>query len=176
MELFINTLLEKRDSESKLVDCERILWLNQSEDCAITISIIRKTGVPGFKRISSIQQELNEGTMIKREHDPYSRFMVSEEILTPKEIRLRDEAWECIKHIVELEPNIYNPKERYEIIKSEMKRTGKGKNLYYKYLRYYWTGGKMMNAILPDSENAAEGVTRRIQLKRWVGPGIPAFL
>ncbi|MGF9713722.1 DUF4279 domain-containing protein [Paenibacillus naphthalenovorans] len=57
MELFINTLLEKRDAESKLVDCERVLWLNQSEDCAVTISIIRKTGVPEFKRISSIEQE-----------------------------------------------------------------------------------------------------------------------
>lgn len=61
MELFINTLIEKRDAESKLVDCERILWLDQSEDCAVTISILRKTGQPEFKRISSIEQELMEG-------------------------------------------------------------------------------------------------------------------
>lgn len=149
MELFINTLLERRDSESKLVDCVRVLWLNQSEDCVITISIIKKTGVPEFMRISSIQQELTEGSMIKRELDPYARFMVSDEVLSPKEIRLRDEAWEKIKDIVELEPEIYSPKDRYEIIKREMQRTGMGKNQYYKYLRYYWTGGKMVNAILP---------------------------
>ena len=149
MELFINTLLEKRDAESKLVDCERVLWLNQSEDCAVTISIIKKTGVPEFKRISSIEQELIEGTMIKREHDPYAKFMVSEELLKSNEKKYRDDAWECIKDIVELEPNIYNPKERYEIIKSEMERTGKGKKFYYKYLRYYWTGGKVVNALLP---------------------------
>lgn len=149
MELFINTLLEKRDAESKLVDCQRVLWLDQLEDCAVTISIIRKTGQPEFKRISSIEQELIEGTMIKREHDPYASFMVSDELLTPKEIQFRDEAWECIKDIVELEPNIYNPKERYEMIKSEMDKKGKGKKFFYKYLRYYWTGGKMVNALLP---------------------------
>src|SRR5690606_9257609 len=138
------TLLEKRDAESKLVDCERVLWLNQSEDCVVTISIIRKNGLPEFKRISSIEQELKEGTMTKREYDPYSKFMVSDELLSAKEIQVRDNAWECIKGIVELEPNIFNPKERYEIIKSEMNKTGKGKKFYYKYLRYYWTGGKMI--------------------------------
>lgn len=149
MQLFINTLLEKRDAESKLVDCERVLWLDQSEDCAVTISIIRKNALPEFKRISSLEQELLEGTMIKREYDPYSRFMVPDEKLTPTEIQIRDDSWECIKDIVEMEPNIFDPKERYEIIKSESKKTGKGKKFYYKYLRYYWTGGKMVNALLP---------------------------
>ncbi|MEK5490738.1 Mu transposase C-terminal domain-containing protein [Paenibacillus sp. FSL R7-0297] len=153
MNLFINTLLDKRDAELKLVDCERVLWLDQLKDCAVTISIIRENALPEFKLISSLEQELVDGTMIKRESDPYARFKVPNEKLNSKEITIRDNAWNCIKEIVELEPNIYDPKERYQIIKGEIDKTkkgeGKGKKFYYKYLRYYWAGGKMVNALLP---------------------------
>ncbi|OBY77998.1 hypothetical protein BBG47_18830 [Paenibacillus sp. KS1] len=153
MSLFINDLLEYRDANSKLVDCERVLWLNQSDDCAVMISIFKKNGLPEFKHISELIQGMMDGTVIKRESDPYSRFMIPDEKLTPKEIQVRDDSWNAIKDIVELEPNIFEPKERYQIIKSEMKKTGKGKKFYYKYLRFYWTGGKMVNALLPRFRN-----------------------
>lgn len=149
MNLFVNNLLEKRDEEAKLVDCERVLWINQNEDIAITISIIEKNGLPTAKNLSFLEQELREGKMIKREYDPFTRFMVPDEKLTPKEIQIRNNAWNYIKDIVELEPNIYNPKERYQIIKGEILKSKKNKKFYYKYLRYYWTGGKMENALLP---------------------------
>lgn len=171
MQLFVNTLLEKRDAEQKLVDCERVLWLNLAEDVAVTISIIRKNGLPEFKRASSLEQELTEGTMIKREYDPYTRFMVTDDKLTPKELKVRDDSWNCIKDIIEIEPNIYNPNERYQLIKNEMERTGKGKKFYYKYLRYYWTGGKMENALLPrfrkcGGPNKKKNPTRKMGRKR----------
>lgn len=149
MNLFVNNLLEIRDEEAKLVDCERVLWINQNEDIAITISIIKKNGLPTARALSFLEQELRDGKMTKREYDPYMRFMVPDEKLTTKEKQIRDNSWNCIKDIVELEPSIYDPKERYQIIKGECVRNGKNKKFIYKYLRYYWTGGKMENALLP---------------------------
>lgn len=141
------------DQNAKLVDCERVLWMNRDEDTVITISIIEKKGLPQLKVLSVVEQELKNGVIVKREYDPYFKFMVPEENLTANEIKLRDNAWSCIKDIVELEPNIYDPKERYQIIKDVCKRTGKGKKFIYKYLRYYWMGGKMENALLPRFRN-----------------------
>ena len=92
---------------------------------------------------------MEDGTILKLEYDPYSSFMVPEDKLTKNEIKIRDHAWACIKDIVELEPNIFDPKERYQLIMDVCKRTGKGKKFIYKYLRYYWAGGKMVNALLP---------------------------
>lgn len=137
------------DEKAALVGCERVLWINREEDVAITISIIDKNALPQLKVLSVIEQELEKGAMIKREYDPYAQYMVPEEKLTANEIKVRDHAWSCIEGIVQLEPNIYDPKERYQLIMDVCKQTGKGKKFIYKYLRYYWMGGKMINALLP---------------------------
>ncbi|KHL96815.1 hypothetical protein QW71_05200 [Paenibacillus sp. IHB B 3415] len=138
-----------RNEESKLVDCERVLWLDQSQDCVVTISIINKNALPEFKRISFFEQGIIEGSIISREVDPYLRFMVPNEKLNEREIQIRDSSWDYIRELVEIEPNIYNPKERFQMIKGAMNKTGKGKEYYYKFLRQYWSGGKMPNALLP---------------------------
>lgn len=149
MSIFVNNILESMDDKAQLLDCERVLWMNRDEDAAVTISIIDKKGLPNLKVLSELEKELQEGFLLKLEYDPYSKFMVPEDKLNEKEIKIRDQAWECIKNIVEIEPNIYDPKERYQIIMDVCKKTGKGKKFIYKYLRYYWTGGKMVNALLP---------------------------
>jgi putative transposase len=149
MELFVNDLFEKRDDDCKVVDCERILWMNREKDLVVTISIIDEKGLPKFKSVEAMELEIKQGSLLKREYDPYSTFMVPDDKLSEKEIQVRDNAWEVIKGLVELEPNIYNPSERYQMIKRVCHETGKGKNLIYKYLHYYWTGGKMVNALLP---------------------------
>ncbi|MGO4350134.1 hypothetical protein AB4Z45_32185 [Paenibacillus sp. MCAF9] len=92
MELFVNNLFDRRDDEAKLVDCERVLWMNHRKDLVVTISIIDKKGLPQLKSLSAMQLEIGSGTLIKREADPYSQFMVPDEKLTPKEIQVRDHA------------------------------------------------------------------------------------
>lgn len=149
MGIYVNNILEWMDKDAKMVDCERVLWIDRKEDAVVTISIINKKGLPILRILSSLEKELEDGTILKLEYDPYSSFMVPEDKLNEKEIKIRDHAWECIKEIVELEPNIYDPKERYQIIMDLCEKTGKGKKFIYKYLRYYWMGGKMVNALLP---------------------------
>lgn len=149
MSLFVNNLLDHRNEEAKLTDCERVLWINRDKDIIVTISILNKKGVPKLNSLSVIEQGIKSGLTMKREYDPYTTFMVPEERLSSKEIQLRDHAWGLIKEMVEIEPNIFDPTERYQMIKIACKETGKRKNLFYKYLRYYWTGGKKANALLP---------------------------
>lgn len=148
MSIFINNVL-KREENGKLLDCERVLWINKEKDAVITISIINDNALPLYKSLSNLQNELDSGQLIKLQYDPYAKFMIPEDKLSLNEIKIRDQAWECIKEIVELEPNIYDKKERYQIIKELCKKTGKGKKFIYKYLRYYWMGGKKENALLP---------------------------
>jgi len=161
MGLFVNNLFDRRDHESKLVDCERILWMDKEKDIVVTISILDKKGLPELKSLSVMKLEIDNGTLAKREFDPYSKFMVLDEKLTPKEIQVRDHAWSLISEMVEIEPNIFNPTERYQMIKKANTETGKGKNLYYKYLHYYWTGGKMVNALLPRFRNCGKPGARK---------------
>ncbi|TYS59359.1 transposase [Sutcliffiella horikoshii] len=149
MSIFVNNILESMDGNAQLLDCERVLWMDREEDAVVTISIIDRKGLPNLKVLSELEKELQAGSLLKLEYDPYSKFMVPEDQLNEKEIKIRDQAWECIKDIVDLEPNIFDPKERYQLIMDVCKKTGKGKKFIYKYLRYYWTGGKIVNALLP---------------------------
>jgi len=137
------------DENAQLVDCERVLWMDRDKDAVVTISIIDKNGLPQLKVLSELEKELQEGSLLKLEYDPYSAFMVPEDKLSEKETKIRNQAWECIQGIVDIEPNIYEPKERYQLIKEVCEKTGKGKKFIYKYLRYYWMGGKVVNALLP---------------------------
>ncbi|WP_308636531.1 Mu transposase C-terminal domain-containing protein [Paenibacillus silvisoli] len=148
MNVFVNNVL-KREQDGKLLDSERVLWIDTEKDVVITISIINENALPQFKVLSNMKNELENEQLIKLQYDPYAKFMVPEDKLSQNEIKIRDHAWECIKEIVELEPNIYDVKERYQIIKDLCNRTGKGKKFIYKYLRYYWMGGKKENALLP---------------------------
>ncbi|MGO4350133.1 hypothetical protein AB4Z45_32180 [Paenibacillus sp. MCAF9] len=81
--------------------------------------------------------------------------------------------------MVEFEPNIFEPTERYQMINKACSETGKGKNLFYKYLRYYWTGGKMVNALLPrfrkcgkpgEKKNPTKKMGRPRETKKSVNP------
>ncbi|MGM0881385.1 MAG: DNA-binding protein [Bacillota bacterium] len=148
MNIYLNNVIERRNESAELIACERVLWIHHDKDIVVTISIVENQ-MPQFQSLSVLQEELENGICSKLEYDPYQKFMVPESVLTPKEIEVRDQSWECIKDIVELEPRIYEPKERYEIIKDAMKKSGRGKKFYYKYLKYYWAGGKTENALLP---------------------------
>jgi putative transposase len=149
VKVFLNNIIERRDGEAKIIGCDRVLWIHRDSEIVVTISLVEKSPLPTIRNIGTIEGELESGVCRKLDYDPYQKFMVSDEVLSAKEIEVRDRAWDSIKDIVEIEPGIYDPKERYELIKDAMKVKGMGKKFFYKYLRYYWTGGKTENALLP---------------------------
>ncbi|NBD25547.1 Mu transposase C-terminal domain-containing protein [Paenibacillus glycinis] len=153
MSLFVNNVLKRNSDESGRLESERILWIDRAQNCAITISIIDKSALPQEKMLSELETDVAEGRLLKLPYDPYAKFMVTDDKLSEKEKEIRDNAWLAISDIVDLEPNIYDKSERYQIIKDVCTRKNKGKKLIYKYLRYYWMGGKKENALLPRFRN-----------------------
>ncbi|ASR45777.1 hypothetical protein B4V02_03220 [Paenibacillus kribbensis] len=170
MNIFINNIVQHASGNKVVPECERILWINAEKDSVITISMTEVSALPQVKVLSELIEQLNSGRLVKLTYDPYSKFMIPEEKLNDKEITIRDHAWECIKEIVELEPNIYNPKERYQMIKDVCVRTNKGKKFIYKYLRYFWVGGKKVNALLPRFRNCGGPNKRKNPLKKMGRP------
>ncbi|MBG9787028.1 Mu transposase C-terminal domain-containing protein [Brevibacillus laterosporus] len=171
MNVFVNNLFEYKRNET-LLECERVLWINRKEDIVITISIINENALPTRKELSVLEEEIKEGKVLKLEYEPFSTFMVPEDKLTVNEIKIRENAWKCIKDIVELEPNIYDPKERYQLIKEVCAKTGKTKKYIYKYLRYYWKGGKIENALLPRFRKCGGKGKRKNPTKKMGRPRI----
>jgi len=180
MPLFVNNVLRRDNDEGKVQDCERILWIDRTKDCVVTISILDDNALPRTAILSELEGEFEAGTIIKLPYDPYAKFMVPDEKLSDKEKEIRDNAWSAISDIVDLEPNIYDKKERYQIIKDVVKRKSKGKKFIYKYLRYYWMGGKKENALIPRFRNCGgpykeKNPTKKMGRKRLIATEDPTM-
>ncbi|WP_317953345.1 Mu transposase C-terminal domain-containing protein [Paenibacillus chitinolyticus] len=166
----MNNVLRRDSDEGKIQECERILWIDRTKDCVVTISIIDMNALPKTIILSELETELEEGKIIKLPYDPYAKFMVPDEKLSEKERDVRDNAWSVINDIVDLEPNIYEKKERYQIIMDVCHRKNKGKKFIYKYLRYYWMGGKMENALIPRFRNCGGPSKKKNPTKKMGRP------
>ena len=128
--------------------------------------------LPIIKSIYEIEIALKDGSAVKRTIDPLEKSIGN---ISQKNLLLRDQAWEIIKDIVTQEPAIYNEKLRWKLIEelcrkdfprrkkqSETSTTVKVQpKTVYKYLRMYWLGGKIKNALLPNFHKCgAHGFSR----------------
>ncbi len=78
---------------------------------------------------------------------------VPDESLSEAMKTIRDKAWKLISPIVAMEPEIYQRRERTEILQQVTAQTGASKSDLYKWLGRYWRGGKNRNAVLPGFRN-----------------------
>lgn len=151
--LTVNMVLQRPTPSATFL--ERILWLDESDDAAFIINIESKKGLPYFKRLSPLRQEIASGDVMVSDQDPWAR-VVDETSLTEKEKQIRDEAWEAIKElaVTEAEPAIYLKKGRSVLIFEAARKHDLTPTTIYKYLRKFWQRGKVKNALLPDYENS----------------------
>ena len=149
--LTVNTVLKRSAADS----LERILWLDESDDVVFVIGIKAKKGLPYFKRLSTLREEITSGEMTISDADPWAR-VVDEDLLTEREKQIRDAAWEAIKELVstEAEPAIYFKKGRSVLILEAARKHNLTPTTIYKFLRRFWQRGKVKNALLPDYENS----------------------
>ncbi|WP_052092331.1 Mu transposase C-terminal domain-containing protein [Paenibacillus sp. FSL H7-0357] len=130
---------------------ERILWINPSYTECYVIRLNspfeEQVFFPHLRQVEAISSALNEDAAIVRQIDPYVRFNVSS--LSPSTVKQEEnnKAWELIKDLVVDEPDIYNEKLRWAAICDHMKLSGATAKTYYKYLRRYWAGGKLISAV-----------------------------
>jgi len=142
--LAVNTILRWSDEEKNV---ERILWIDNNLDIAYLIDI-NENRYPLRRKVSEINEGINDGYILL-ESDPYLRVIDEFDIpINYKE--LRENAWEIIKDIVILEPNIFISKERRKYILKLCELHGVNESTISKYLKRYWIRGKVKNALLPD--------------------------
>lgn len=144
--LIVNAILAWKDEDG--IKYERILWINYINDAMYLINL-NDNNLPVKRSILEIEEELKNKQVFIEEIDPYFRISEDEK-LTDKEISIREEAWNYIKDIVRIEPDIYQSKLRSELIEEIIDSKKVHRNTIVKYLKRYWKRGMCKNALLPD--------------------------
>lgn len=154
MLVIVNSLYEIRNEELKIDATERVLWVNPEITEMVTLNVSNVKAWPVHRRVSWLEDKMKEGRCRKLENDPYLPKAIPKEGIEEESLKrrlfLRDEAWDCIKTLVCLEPYIYDEKFRYEQIVELKNKTGRKDKYIYKHLRNYWTFGKNIDALYPS--------------------------
>ncbi len=124
-----------------------------------------KNAFPLLRNVQDLTDMIIEGGLIKE--DPTSRNL-SDGKVTDKALSMRDDAWEIIKDVVTKEPDIFFSNKRGHLVQEIMKKYNVSKPTIYKYLRRYWQGGKIPDALLPHFVNCG-GKGKKKRPKRKMG-------
>lgn len=145
--LAVNTLITwKKDNDTFIT--ERILWVNKNLDIVYVIDI-NTDSLPVIRTLTEIKSAIRQGLADNKVNDKYKRF-VAEDDLKEKDKIKRDKAWEVIKDIIFLEPEIYEKSERRNLINKVAKTYNVHHNSLVNYLKRYWKRGMTKNTLLPD--------------------------
>jgi len=159
--LVVNMLLNfKQSTEDESI--YRILWIDPQGLFLILINIHKSSALPIFQDTSTILEGIQDGNISIETEDPFRVSLPDSEIpIRYKE--KRDEAWNLIEPLVgNKNPDIFDPKKRGALINILNLITVRRKSLIYQYLRRYWQGGQIKNALLPHwNQCGAPGVTRQ---------------
>lgn len=158
----------------------RILWIDPARTAAYVFDVNAGSSDAELLRLGSLQADIDEGRARWLEQDPFA-VLVSQDLLPPKYLQLRDRAWSVIRDLAGMEPAIYQPRKRGQIIADYAQRHGLSHPTLYRYLRRYWQRGMTPNALLPDYANSgargktrgsSEGVKRGRPRKPGAAPGV----
>jgi hypothetical protein len=137
----------------------RILWINPSITYAFVIDIKEKAKMPYELLIEDIKREL-----IFKE-----LYLLNDSTpVITVDSKGDNKGWKVIQHIVNLEPEIYQKRERYRLIESVMSDNNISDVTIYSYLKRYWQGG-MTPAALNDMrfKSGGKGIEKNRQIKKW---------
>lgn len=165
MRLHKNLLLKSNIKEEVV---ERILWIDHTSTYCATIDVNHKNALPEINELSSINRLLEDGSIKILERDSFGRYLVENE-LTSSEITIRNNRWDAIKELIDLEPDIFDSAKRWKLIEKNC-----GDNYpttVLKHLRVYWQRGCTMNALLPDYKNSGNrGLPKKLKDKKTGRP------
>jgi putative transposase len=151
MRLCKNLLLEYFDGKCNRI--ERVLWLNQENLDVVTIELNNSTALPVWQKCLELETALTSGAINILDVDPYTSLLRKEDEIDEKHKTYRDQAWEVIAPLVETGEQIFLRSYRGPLIADAAKQTGRTIPVIYKYLRRYWVGGQVKNALLPHFDN-----------------------
>ncbi|AJY75322.1 Mu transposase C-terminal domain-containing protein [Paenibacillus beijingensis] len=158
--IYENMVVEWISSDSEDRHLERILWISPSNDVVFSIAMEDDKAFPimktYFEYITGFESNLCKTVEWINGNIPLLDKDINEEYLT-----IRDKAWDVIKDIVMDEPGCFDKNFRGSRVRESQERTGLHKSTIYRYLRRYWQGGKMKNALLPHFNNSGSYGTER---------------
>jgi hypothetical protein len=146
MSLLVVNQLIQWDTE----DIERILWLDGQQ--IVVIDVLDALALPRIRLSEEMAHALTTGKAHILQDDAQGRTFTAENQLTDGAKRKRDQAWELIRHIV-TNPQIYHSETRGRIVADRVRQTGCAHKTIYRYLRRYWQGGQVPNALLPQYDS-----------------------
>lgn len=129
---------------------ERLLYTHG--DIAYLIDIYGSS-MPFQASMQYIQSELEKGNGIILENEPFIVVQNEADIL-PNHKLIRDNAYNSIKDIVTIEPDIYIPNKRTSIVKEYTDNIHVATIM--RYLKRFWQRGMYKNALLPDYYNCGK--------------------
>lgn len=145
--LVVNSLISWKQENQEFIT-ERILWVDIQLDEVYVINI-NLDKFPYKRKLSNILDSVKQGDLYIDLNDKYKRFS-SEDELTDAEKKIRDDTWNSIKNILDLKPQIFEKKNRTNIIKQAAEVYKVHENNIKRYLKRFWQRGMTKNALLPD--------------------------
>jgi putative transposase len=152
MKLVVNMLIEWK-SEAGKAQIERVLFIDSSGTDMVAIDID-----PENKQALPIWQKCEEVYAAIADHDAH--ILNSNPYSYPNKLSVagqqrRDQIWDIIKPLVEptaengCKEDIFIVEKRGPLIAKVSESSGRAKRLIYTYLRRYWQGGQIKNALVP---------------------------
>ena len=144
----------------------RILYLpSDNEGKGYWITLDSNTNIPRAFDLADVQEKLLIGTMEKAVDQS---TVILDEDLSPKGTARRDRAWNLIRNVVTIEPDIYIHSRRAELLRRVETASGVKMNNLYGYLGKYWKSGFQRNALAPDYSSCG-GARTASSLENRVG-------
>ncbi|WP_084786896.1 Mu transposase C-terminal domain-containing protein [Bacillus tuaregi] len=148
MILTTNMLIKYKDDPNSI---ERIIWIDEAYSSCFLINVF-DDALPRLGNVEEIRDALSIGDALIVEADPFS-ILISEDEISEKAKRIRDEAWKLVNHVLEqgVEKLLYS-KTRNQIIRKVAEDLKVSPKKILRNLKRYWKrGGKShKNSLLPD--------------------------
>ncbi|MCU6500576.1 Mu transposase C-terminal domain-containing protein [Rugamonas sp. A1-17] len=157
----------------------RVLWIAPEQSHAYVFDVAARSADVELVALPLLQADLRAGRARVLAVDPYL-MVVSQELLPPKHLQLRERAWRIVEALVAQEPGIYEARLRGQLVAQATVDHNVSHPTIYRYLRRYWQRGQTPNALLPDYCNsggrgkvrqASAGVKRGRPRKNDAGDG-----
>ncbi|MDR4888386.1 Mu transposase C-terminal domain-containing protein [Fredinandcohnia sp. QZ13] len=154
-EISVNSIIEWSDEENKHLFLERVLWISPNLEYVVVTKIgEKKQQMPIWRTYSEIIEALETPFVRKLSKEPFIKLLFPEQEYLQKHSIERDEAWEILEPVLQLEPQIYDRNYRGELVNELIRKHGIKKKWIYKKMKQYWAFGKVKNALLPMYVNS----------------------
>lgn len=152
--LKINQLLKWADEPEDKPVVERVLWVDLTKTDVVTIQVTYRLALPIYRKVADLTAAIDAKLLHVLEADEYAPRSFSEkelENINEEYKKKRDKRYEVIKPFTHGENmiRVFEPCQRADLVARRVAETGSSDRSIYLYLRRWWQGGQIVNALLP---------------------------